>query len=80
MKKQKELIEKYASLRRELKNDGNYQALAKLPRDSSPARLRNRDMIDGRSRGYLRKFGMSRLRFRELAHQGKIPGIKKASW
>lgn len=79
-KKQAELIKKYASLRQELKKAGNYQALVKLLRDSSPTRARNRDMIDGRSRCYLRKFGMSRLRFRDLAHQGKIPGVKKASW
>ncbi|CAB4714430.1 MAG: 30S ribosomal protein S14 [Actinobacteria bacterium] len=56
------------------------QALAALPRDSSPVRLRNRDQIDGRPRGYLRKSGTSRIRFRELAHRGELPGITKSSW
>ena len=78
--KQKELIAKYADLRKELKEAGDYQALAKLPKDSNPNHHKNRDMIDGRPRGYMRKFGMSRIKFRQLAHQGKIPGIKKASW
>lgn len=56
------------------------RALARLPRDSSPVRLRNRDQVDGRPRGYLRKTGTSRIRFRELAHRGELPGIRKASW
>ena len=56
------------------------QALAQLPRDSSPVRLRNRDQIDGRPRGYLRKTGTSRIRFRTLAHRGELPGITKSSW
>ncbi|MGL5826701.1 MAG: 30S ribosomal protein S14 [Nocardioides sp.] len=55
-------------------------ALVALPRDSSPVRLRNRDQIDGRPRGYVRKTGTSRIRFRELAHHGNLPGIRKASW
>ena len=55
-------------------------ALQRLPRDSSPVRLRNRDAIDGRPRGHLRKFGLSRVRMRELAHRGELPGISKASW
>ncbi|KRN89298.1 30S ribosomal protein S14 [Ligilactobacillus ceti] len=80
MKKQEMLIEKYAKQRQLLKEQGNYQALAKLPKDSNPNRLRNRDQLDGRPRGYLRKFGMSRINFRKLAHQGLIPGVKKASW
>lgn len=78
--KQRELIEKYADLRKELKEAGDYQALAKLPKDSNPNHHRNRDMIDGRPRAYMRKFGVSRIKFRQLAHQGKIPGVKKASW
>lgn len=78
--KQKELVEKYADLRRELKASGDYEALRKLPKDSNPNRLRLRDNIDGRPRAYMRKFGMSRINFRKLAHEGKIPGIKKASW
>jgi small subunit ribosomal protein S14 len=56
------------------------QALARLPRDSSPVRLRNRDQVDGRPRGYLRKAGVSRIRFREMAHRGELPGITKSSW
>ncbi|MBU2693930.1 30S ribosomal protein S14 [Pimelobacter sp. 30-1] len=55
-------------------------ALARLPRDASPTRLRNRDQVDGRPRGYLRKAGLSRIRFRELAHRGELPGITKSSW
>ncbi|WP_099021127.1 30S ribosomal protein S14 [Mycolicibacterium palauense] len=56
------------------------QALARQPRDASPVRLRNRDAIDGRPRGHLRKFGLSRVRVRELAHEGHLPGVRKASW
>jgi small subunit ribosomal protein S14 len=56
------------------------RALARQPRDASPVRLRNRDAVDGRPRGHLRKFGLSRVRMRELAHQGQLPGIRKASW
>lgn len=55
-------------------------ALARLPRNASPTRLRNRDQVDGRPRGYLRKAGLSRIRFRELAHRGELPGITKSSW
>jgi small subunit ribosomal protein S14 len=54
--------------------------LARQPRDASAVRLRNRDAVDGRPRGYLRKFGLSRVRMRELAHQGQLPGVRKASW
>ena len=56
------------------------QALARQPRDASPVRLRNRDSIDGRPRGHLRKFGLSRVRVRELDHRGQLPGVRKASW
>jgi small subunit ribosomal protein S14 len=56
------------------------RALARQPRDASPVRLRNRDAVDGRPRGHLRKFGLSRVRVRELAHQGQLPGVRKASW
>lgn len=56
------------------------RALARLPRDSSPVRLRNRDQVDGRPRGYLRKAGVSRVRFRAMAHRGELPGITKSSW
>ncbi|OXM72343.1 MULTISPECIES: 30S ribosomal protein S14 [Amycolatopsis] len=55
-------------------------ALQKLPRDASPTRLRNRDTADGRPRGYLRKFGLSRVRLREMAHRGELPGVSKSSW
>jgi small subunit ribosomal protein S14 len=55
-------------------------ALARQPRDASPVRLRNRDAVDGRPRGHLRKFGLSRVRVREMAHDGQLPGIRKASW
>ena len=55
-------------------------ALQRLPRDASPTRLRNRDVSDGRPRGHLRKFGLSRVRFREMAHAGELPGIRKSSW
>ncbi|KUI35368.1 30S ribosomal protein S14 [Mycobacterium sp. IS-1496] len=55
-------------------------ALQRLPRDSSPVRLRNRDSVDGRPRGHLRKFGLSRVRMREMAHRGELPGIRKSSW
>lgn len=80
LKRQQRTVEKYASLRKELKEKGDYKALSKLPRDASPIRLHNRDKIDGRPHGYMRKFGMSRINFRQLAHEGKIPGVKKASW
>ncbi|CDO86314.1 30S ribosomal protein S14 [Mycobacterium triplex] len=56
------------------------QALARQPRDASAVRVRNRDAVDGRPRGHLRKFGLSRVRMRELAHEGQLPGIRKASW
>jgi len=56
------------------------RALARLPRDASPVRLRNRDQVDGRPRGYLRKAGLSRIRFRELAHRGELPGVTTSSW
>ncbi|SEO13248.1 SSU ribosomal protein S14P [Amphibacillus marinus] len=79
-KKRQALVEQYADLRRELKAKGDYQALRKLPRDSSPTRLNSRCEITGRPRGYMRKFNMSRIAFREYAHKGQIPGVKKASW
>jgi small subunit ribosomal protein S14 len=56
------------------------RALARQPRDASPVRIRNRDAVDGRPRGHLRKFGLSRVRVRELAHEGQLPGIRKSSW
>ncbi|MFK4340171.1 MULTISPECIES: 30S ribosomal protein S14 [unclassified Paenibacillus] len=79
-KKRQEIVVKYADLRRELKAKGDYEALQKLPRDSSPTRLKSRCELTGRPRGYLRKFKLSRIAFRELAHKGQIPGVTKASW
>ncbi|WP_223703619.1 30S ribosomal protein S14 [Sutcliffiella deserti] len=79
-KKRQQLVERYADLRRELIAKGDIEGLRKLPRDSSPTRLKNRCEITGRPRGYLRKFKMSRIAFREYAHKGQIPGVKKASW
>ena len=79
-KKQRKMVAHFAELRKELKEKGDYEALAKLPIDSSPTRLKNRCELTGRPRGYMRKFNMSRIAFRELAHKGQIPGVKKASW
>lgn len=78
--KRQELVMKYAELRYDLKAKGDYEALRKLPRDSSPTRLNNRCEVTGRPKGYLRKFKMSRIAFREYAHKGQIPGVKKSSW
>lgn len=63
-----------------LKKAGDYEALQKLPRDASITRIRNRDSIDGRPRGYISKFGISRIKFRDLASKGELPGVKKSSW
>jgi small subunit ribosomal protein S14 len=79
-KRREELVKKYADIRRELKKQKNFAALAKLPRDSSPTRSHLRCMLTGRSRGNLRKFKISRIMLRELALAGKIPGLRKASW
>lgn len=78
--KRRATIEKYAALRQQLKEEGNYTALQKLPRDASPVRFTRRCEITGRPRGNMRKFNMSRIQFRELAYKGQIPGVKKASW
>lgn len=78
--KRKKLIAKFAAKRAELKELGDLEGLQKLPRNSSPARFKNRDMLSGRPRGYMRKFGMSRINFREKASKGEIPGITKSSW
>ncbi len=78
--KRRKVVEKYAALRKELKEKGDYEGLQKLPRNASPVRLKNRCTMTGRSRGYYRKFGISRLVFREMALRGEIPGIKKSSW
>ena len=88
----KEIVERYAEKRAELKKqlvdpnstDEQKEAarlgLQKLPRDASPIRVRSRDLIDGRPRGVLSKFGVSRVRFRQMAHKGELPGVTKSSW
>ncbi|KRK98377.1 30S ribosomal protein S14 [Companilactobacillus futsaii] len=79
-KRLQETVAHYANLRKQLKAAHDYQGLSELPRDASPVRMHSRDQYDGRPHAYLRKFGMSRLTFRKLAHEGKIPGVRKASW
>ena len=79
-KKRQEMHEKYAAKRAELKALGDQEGLQKLPKNSSPTRLKNRDNFDGRPRAYMRRFGMSRITFREKASKGEIPGITKSSW
>jgi small subunit ribosomal protein S14 len=79
-KKRRALVEKYSELRAKLKEKHDYAALAKLPRNSSRVRMTNRCKITGRRHGYLRKFGVSRLMFREMALNGLLPGVTKASW
>lgn len=79
-KKRQKMIAKFAVKRAELKELGDQDGLQKLPRNSSPTRWKNRDMLDGRPRGYMRKFGMSRIRFRKEASNGNIPGVTKSSW
>ena len=78
--KRQKLVEKYAAKRAELKAKGDYVGLSKLPRNASPTRLHNRGKITGRPHGYIGKYGISRIVFRELAYKGEIPGVKKASW
>ena len=78
--KKERLVKKYAEKRAALKLAGDSAGLQALPRNSAPGRLKNRCAITGRSRGYMRVFGVSRIKFRELAREGKIPGVKKASW
>lgn len=79
-RKRIKMVAKYATKRAALKEAGDYQALDKLPKSSSAVRLHNRCKLTGRPRGYMRKFGISRVTFRELASAGKIPGVTKASW
>lgn len=79
-RKRARLVEKYSKKRAELKAAGDYEALDKLPTNSSKIRLRNRCKVTGRPRGYMRKFGICRNVFREMASEGKIPGVTKASW
>ena len=79
-RKREKMVEKYAEKRKALKEAGDYDALQKLPKDASPVRLHNRCKITGRPKGYMRQFGISRVKFREMANFGLIPGVKKASW
>jgi small subunit ribosomal protein S14 len=78
--KRERLVELYAKRREELKKEGKWEELDKLPRNSSKVRLRNRCQLTGRPRGYIRDFGICRNQFRDMALYGKIPGMKKASW
>lgn len=79
-RKREKLVKKYAQKRAELKAAGDWEGLQRLPRNSSPSRLRNRCFVTGRGRGVYRKFGLCRNVFRQMALDGKIPGVTKASW
>lgn len=79
-KKRRRLVAQHAAKRRRLKAEGDWVGLQKMPRDSSPVRMNNRCPLTGRTRGFLRDFGVSRIVFREMALSGKIPGVRKASW
>jgi len=79
-RKRQRLVDRYADKRAALKAAGDYEGLDKLPRNSSRVRLHNRCKLTGRPKGYMRKFGISRVTFREMASAGKIPGVTKASW
>ncbi len=78
--KRAKLVEKYAEKRALLKKEDNFESLQALPKNSSPVRLHNRCKLTGRPKGYIRQFGVSRIQFREMASNGLIPGVKKASW
>ncbi len=78
--KRQKMILKYAAKRAELKEMGDLEGLQKLPKNSSPTRWKNRDVLSGRPRGYMRRFGLSRINFREKAVKGEIPGVTKSSW
>ena len=79
-KKRERLVKKYAELRKQLKEEGNWDELDKLPRNSNPIRLHNRCKLTGRPKGYMRDFGICRVMFRKMALDGKIPGVTKSSW
>ena len=79
-RKRAKTVAKYAEKRKALKVAGDYEALQKLPKNASPVRMHNRCKLTGRPKGYMRQFGISRVTFREMANQGLIPGVKKASW
>jgi small subunit ribosomal protein S14 len=78
--KREKTVAKYAERRKALKEAGDWEGLQKLPKNASPVRLHNRCKITGRPKGYMRVFGVSRVTFREMANQGLIPGVRKASW
>jgi small subunit ribosomal protein S14 len=78
--KRERLVAKYADLRAKLKEAGDYEALDKLPKNSSKVRLHNRCKLTGRPKGYMRRFGLNRVMFRKMANEGLIPGVTKASW
>lgn len=78
--KRQKMVEKYAEKRAKLKAEGDFVGLSRLPRNSNPIRLHNRCKLTGRPKGYMRQFGISRITFREMASEGLIPGVKKASW
>jgi small subunit ribosomal protein S14 len=79
-RKRERLVKKFEAKRNALKEAGDFQGLARLPKNSSPVRLHNRCQLTGRPRGYMRQFGISRVLFRKMANEGKIPGVTKASW
>jgi small subunit ribosomal protein S14 len=79
-RKKERTVAKYAEKRKALKEAGDYLGLDKLPKNASPVRLHNRCKLTGRPRGYMRKFGISRVTFREMASEGRIPGVTKSSW
>jgi small subunit ribosomal protein S14 len=79
-RKRARMVAQYAEKRKALKEAGDWEALQKLPKDSSPVRMHNRCQLTGRPRGYMRQFGISRVLFRKMALEGKIPGVTKASW
>ena len=79
-RKRAKIVAKYAEKRKALKEAGDYDALQKLPKNASPIRMHIRCKLTGRPKGYMRQFGVSRVTFRELANQGLIPGVRKASW
>lgn len=78
--KRERMVERYAEKRKQLKAEGNWEELDLLPKNASPVRLKNRCALTGRPRGYMRVFGISRIKFREMANNGLIPGVRKASW
>ncbi len=78
--KRRKMVAKYAAKRKQLREEGNWDELDKLPRNASPVRLHNRCQLTGRPKGYMRMFGICRVTFREMALAGKLPGVTKASW